>query len=112
MQKYVRPESTKAYQKTYHADPVNKRKHYNRVLLKKYGWTIEEWESVLASQGGGCAICRCTPEQQTKMFAVDHNHETGKNRGILCGRCNVALGLLGDSADVIDAAAAYLRKHL
>ena len=79
--------------------------------LKKYGITEKDYQEILASQGFKCAICGAD-HQETKDAAlrVDHCHETGTVRGLLCNKCNTGLGLLGDTADAIMKAAAYLTK--
>ena len=68
-----------------------KRKDYN--LRKRYGITLEQFESILAAQGGVCAVCR----QGDKVFCLDHNHKTLKVRGILCLNCN--LRVIGGARD-------------
>ena len=84
-----------------------------RTLMKKFGITLEDYDSMLKSQNGGCAICgRKDPgSKKVKYFFVDHNHNTNKVRGLLCNQCNRAIGYLRDDPDVVYAAAMYLRKH-
>ena len=81
----------------------------NRWLLRKFGITLDEYESMLESQGGVCAICK-QPERgnRAKRLAVDHCHETGVIRGLLCQSCNRALGLFKDDVDLLNAAINYL----
>ena len=59
-------------------------------------------------QGGRCLICGCVPE---KTLHIDHNHGTGAVRGLLCGKCNVGLGLFGDNPTRLERAAAYLSQY-
>lgn len=68
-----------------------KRKDYN--LRKRYGITLEQFESILSAQGGVCAVCK----QGNKVFCLDHNHKTLKVRGILCLNCN--LRVIGGARD-------------
>lgn len=77
-----------------------------------YGITIEEYESMRAIQNYSCAIC-FTPEAETThgRLDVDHDHETGQVRGLLCGKCNKALGLMRDDAGLLRAAADYLEDR-
>ena len=88
--------------------------HRRRHLRYKYGLTIEAYEARLASQGGLCAICR-RPEMalgnngETKRMAVDHDHDTGRVRGLLCSRCNPGLGYFLSSTELLESALAYLR---
>lgn len=70
-------------------------KTHSRHLVKTYGMTGEQYETLLAFQGGCCYICKNKPK--TKRFAVDHDHATGNVRGILCRSCNYKL--LGGSKD-------------
>jgi hypothetical protein len=74
-------------------------------LKRKYGLTLEAFAELLASQGGGCAICG-----RTDADNVDHDHATGRVRGILCFKCNVAIGLVDEDPDRAHAAAAYLDR--
>lgn len=88
------------------------RARYLRVcnLRNKYGITEADYDLTLDRQGGGCAICGRRECATKKALAVDHDHVTGKVRGILCGSCNRALGLMKDSPDLLAKAAEYLRR--
>lgn len=91
------------------------RKRYQ--LKHKYGITLEEFETMLEAQGHRCAICLCTIEKpigkswRGNFRAVDHDHNTDKVRSVLCRRCNVVLGQVGDSAELLEAFIAYLKRH-
>lgn len=82
-------------------------------LRRKYGMSVPAFNTMLADQGGGCAICRTTnpAEGSTlfKRFHVDHDHDSSRVRGLLCHACNMALGLFRHDAEVLLAAARYLR---
>lgn len=78
------------------------------ALRRSYGLTEDTYSEMLAAQDGGCAICGRPPS--TRRLAVDHDHLTGEVRGLLCSRCNTALGLFEDASDRLDAAAHYLRR--
>lgn len=88
---------------------------YRRQDLKrKYGVTPKWYDETLASQGGLCAICRSTRVSLgDKNMAVDHDHETGNARGILCMACNTLLGRLEDRGghNWFYEALAYLTRH-
>lgn len=73
-----------------------------------YGVTTEQVATQLKKQKGRCAICRRKPQ----VFHVDHNHKTGRFRGMLCGPCNRGLGLFSDRLDVLQAATAYILRDL
>lgn len=68
--------------------------------------SYEEYKRRLSEQGGVCGICNMPPDR--KRLALDHCHKTGKSRGLLCCRCNFALGYLNDSTDLLKAAIHYL----
>jgi len=91
-------------------DPVVRRAY---KLKYQYNLTLEAVDKMLAEQNGGCAICRTDRPcgQRAATWSVDHDHATGAVRGLLCTRCNRALGMFGDSAERLRAAAAYLEKH-
>jgi hypothetical protein len=83
------------------------RRHARRSHLKFYfGITIEQYEKLLIKQNGRCAICQGTNGRL--RLAVDHNHKTNEVRGLLCGPCNRALGLLKDSSKLLAQAIIYL----
>ncbi len=90
----------------------NRQKIDDYRRLWKYGVTPEQFQVLHAAQSGRCAVCRSsTPGRKKANFHVDHDHETGKVRGLLCGDCNTGLGLFKDNQALLAAAAAYLRKH-
>lgn len=93
-------------------DPVKARDQWHSWALKtKYGITLDDYNVMLAEQGGVCAICGGNSLQGKTRLHVDHCHTTGEVRSILCGKCNGGLGLFMDDPDLLEAAAAYLRAH-
>jgi hypothetical protein len=70
--------------------------------------TAARYAELLKEQQGECAICGVSQAEVNRRFAVDHDHTTGKIRGLLCGNCNKGLGLLGDTAEGVRAALDYL----
>ena len=79
-------------------------------IVKSYGMTLEQYDKLLATQNGGCAVCG-TKEAKTKRngrFCIDHDHKTGEIRGLLCAPCNRGIGLLGDDPERLKAASDYL----
>jgi hypothetical protein len=83
-------------------------------LRRAYGITLAEYHVRLAAQGGGCAICGETDPAKhrgRRYFHVDHDHDSGVIRGILCGQCNTAIGMLKDSSILAQAAVQYLAGH-
>lgn len=77
-------------------------------LKRTYGVTLEEYRSVYSHQNGKCAICNQHESRFKNSFAVDHDHITGLVRGLLCWRCNRALGKFEDSVEKVCAAAQYV----
>ena len=84
-----------------------KRRNRDGHLRRKFGITLEDYEELLARQGGVCAVCSREPTPGISLH-VDHDHETGRIRGLLCFRCNNALGDLEDDPALLRAAARYL----
>jgi hypothetical protein len=85
--------------------------------LKKFGLTPEQYDIKLISQNGCCAICR-KPETSRdprygtlKHLSVDHDHDTGIIRELLCDRCNTSIGKFDDNSELLYKAGDYLRKH-
>ncbi len=96
-----------------------KQNEYNRKnnLKKLYGITPEQYIEILLSQNGVCRGC-LKPETaidkrygKIKSMAVDHDHETGKVRGLLCTACNQAIGHMHDSSEVAFRLALYLKEN-
>ncbi|HVF04881.1 MAG TPA: endonuclease VII domain-containing protein [Frankiaceae bacterium] len=77
----------------------------NYHLVARYGLTADEVKEMVAAQGGTCAICRVRPAEH-----VDHDHETGEVRGVLCFTCNVGLGNFGDDPHRLLLAQRYLTR--
>lgn len=83
-------------------DPALVRDQY---LQRQYGISLVEYEGMLCEQNQACAICRSAGK-----LHVDHDHETGRVRGLLCGSCNRALGLFKDDSDSLKRAINYLER--
>jgi hypothetical protein len=77
-------------------------------LKRLYGLTRDEYERTLREQNDSCRICGATFETTGKRFHVDHDHATGKVRGLLCHKCNAALGMFDDNVDRLRKAVEYL----
>lgn len=84
-----------------------KRRFYH--VKSKYGITRDDYEAMMEAQGGACAICLRAPEPG-RHLAVDHEHDTGRVRGLLCRTCNSALGLFYENTDSMRRAIAYLES--
>jgi hypothetical protein len=85
-------------------------KGYNRKwqLKKRYGISIEEYDALLEAQDGVCAICGGGTNGKVDQFCVDHDHESGVVRGLLCNKCNVGLANFKDDNNLLRNAARYL----
>lgn len=81
---------------------------YTSKLKKKYGITAEDYEALLVKQNHGCKICGKTEEKNGRRLAVDHCHENGYVRGLLCSNCNKGLGCFQDDTDRMRVAMTYL----
>lgn len=94
------------------------RSQYGRAwnLSKRFGLTVEDYDALLASQGGACACCGGVethkyPSGKVKSLSVDHDHQTEQVRGLLCVKCNRAIGYFDDSPQRMRRAADYLDGH-
>jgi hypothetical protein len=107
--KEKRSESTKKYREN------NTSRYLNNYYLNVYGITYEFYLSLCDKQNNVCAICKQeetnTYNGKIKRLAVDHNHTTGKIRGLLCTKCNVSIGNLNDSIDLLNSAISYLTTY-
>lgn len=87
----------------------------HKSALKRYGITAAEYEAMMAAQKYVCAICkkpeRITHKGATRRLAVDHCHETGVIRGLLCGHCNQAIGKFNEDPNILRAAIDYLAQQ-
>lgn len=76
--------------------------------LKRYGLTLEAYAELERAQGGACAICG---GKRKRRLAVDHDHATGRVRGLLCDNCNMGVGKFQDSSELLQKAISYLARH-
>ena len=82
----------------------------NQHRVRRYGVSPQRFEEMLAEQGGVCGICE-TDDWGPHGPNLDHDHETGEPRGILCWGCNTMLGAAGDNPATLRRAAAYIEEH-
>lgn len=107
------PETHRAYAREWaqaHPDQM-----VDKQLQRYYGITASEYARMFAAQSGLCAICK-RPETmaqrgKVKQLSVDHDHDTGAVRGLLCSACNRALGFFNDDMQRVADASAYLAAH-
>ena len=101
-------EKTCTYQEM-NKDKLNK-KRKNFRLKKLYNITLKEYNYLLKTQNGRCAICNGYEKVKNRNLAVDHNHKTNKIRGLLCYRCNVLLGMAHDDINFLYKIIKYLKR--
>lgn len=90
----------------------NLSKGERKYLLKWYGLTPEWYEEKLKEQDNRCAICGIYHEEiKRKRLDVDHCHNSGRIRGLLCNRCNTGIGQLKDNKEILQNAISYLKKY-
>jgi hypothetical protein len=93
-------EELKTYQRDYHR--------------RRYGLSKQDYARMVEAQSGRCVICGLLPKPRPNsagVLVVDHDHATGNVRGLLCGKCNTALGMMDDDPTRLEAAACYLRAR-
>ena len=86
-------------------------KYYENAKLKRHGITREQYNEMYTKQEGKCAICGKHQNDSVRILAIDHDHITGKFRGLLCGKCNLLLGHANDNVQVLADAINYLNIH-
>ena len=113
--KYQCRECYAAWRKTHRENPTIRAKdraysrdNAQRLRLEKYAIEKAEYDDLYAKQKGACAICR---EPLKKKHCIDHDHTTGKVRGLLCYNCNITIGRFNDDAERMMRAAGYVRME-
>ena len=88
------------------APTIDLTRQWKAASLKKYGIGLADFDRMVKAQEGRCLICRRLPE---RGLFVDHDHETGKVRGLLCHHCNIGLGMFRDNETLLLRTVLYLR---
>ena len=91
----------------YHASPNNRRANW---MKGKYGLSSDGYDALLERQGGVCAICG-KADWNGRGPVIDHDHVSGKVRGVICGHCNTALGMAFDNIPTLERMIEYLKRH-
>jgi hypothetical protein len=104
------PERFKAYQAEYRQRPERRRAMRDLYYRRTYGVSADEVDERLADQNGRCAICGTQPERLASMH-LDHDHDAGHLRGLLCVSCNQGLGQFRDDPALLLRAIVYLRQR-
>ncbi len=114
------PDKVRKYRATYdqkHPIKVEEKNFRTKVFfLRKIDLTFDEFKAMLNEQKGLCAICgkEETLKHQSgtpRLLCIDHDHDTNVVRGLLCQKCNSAIGFFNDDSDIIMRAAEYLKKY-
>lgn len=104
-------EEARAYSRAYYYKQNGIEKGFNSKLRTRFGITRDQYDFLLKCQNDGCAICGANvARKNAKHLAVDHDHQTGKVRGLLCTRCNRVIGSFQDNPDLLRKAAQYLEQ--
>ena len=92
--------------------PCNEFRKYKRFIQKTYGISYTEYEELLKEQSYKCALCKSdtTNNKRAERLFIDHCHKTGNVRGLLCSKCNHALGLFNDDTRLLLEAIEYLNR--
>lgn len=110
LRSYCRPCESKTQLAFQTENPAEPETYWRQHLQRKYKMTVEDYDDLLEEQEGKCGICGTTdPGTSKTRFSVDHDHRTRKVRGLLCSKCNIALGGLGDTIERLEKAVAYLK---
>lgn len=104
---------TKARKAGWWRTPEGKRCSANTKLKSRFGVTMEQYESMLEKVGGKCEICGAKPEENTMShrIGIDHCHDTGAIRGLLCKPCNTGIAAFKDDEQILLNAIQYLRDR-
>lgn len=94
------------------ASETSTKNYRNHQLQQRYGITAEQYDVLLVAQDYRCAICGQHQDDLTRQLAVDHDHQTGAVRGLLCRGCNTGIGNLGDDAGRVLDAYTYLTRNV
>lgn len=107
------PEKYKERSRKYQKSHIQEKKEYD--LKRKFGITQEEYNKILKDQNSVCFLCLNVETRKhkntiTQRLSIDHDHKTGKIRGLLCNNCNRGIGLLQDNSEILKRAVFYLER--
>lgn len=103
-------ESIRATAKQKALEPLEIDKNKNAKLLFKYGITLNQYRKMLLLQNNVCAICEKEEQIDGRSLAVDHCHNTGKVRGLLCFKCNTMVGHIDKNEEILGKTITYLEE--
>ena len=98
------------HHREYHKTEAGIRSRKNTDFKKFYGIDLNTYNKLLEAQNGKCAICKNNQEDKTRVLSVDHNHTTGEVRSLLCGKCNLGLGMFNEDVNLLQAVIDYINR--
>ncbi len=108
---YLSARCKPCHQEYKRTSPTTHRNRKAEKLQLRYGLTYEQWEAMRQAEDYRCMICGISEEELGKKLDVDHCHDSGKVRGLLCNPCNTMLGHARDKVEILEAAVAYLKEN-
>jgi hypothetical protein len=105
------PEKAKAISQRYFRSAKGQEAN-RKQYIRRYGISQEDYQRLYVEQGGCCAICQCHQDTLSKRLFIDHCHDSGEVRGLLCMLCNNMLGLANDNPQTLIKAADYLKTYM
>jgi len=103
--------AAKGRQERYRGSEKSNRRFRKQNLKHNYGLSLEDYDQMVENQNGVCAICGGI-NKSGRRLVIDHDHKTGKIRGLLCNNCNIGIGNLQEDIDILSKSIIYLRKYL
>lgn len=113
------PEKVKEISERYRKTEKYRKTYVSNHLRRTYGISYDDYFAIYSAQGEACAICgrselrreQSGKRKQILPLFVDHDHTTGKVRGLLCSKCNSGLGMFEDNIDSLITAISYLKEY-
>ena len=109
--KYVSSRCKPCHQQYKRESPTTPKNRKAEKLQLRYGLTYEQWEKIREQENFSCMICGISEEENGRRLDVDHCHNSGKMRGILCNHCNGMLGHSRDNIETLKSAISYLENY-
>jgi hypothetical protein len=103
-------ECNKARRSKWWKSEEGKKSSANTKLKRRFGLTLVQYEQKVVDVGGNCEICGATKSYNGHRLAIDHDHDTGDFRGILCKSCNLGIAAFQDNVSLMEKAIAYLMR--
>jgi protein-arginine kinase activator protein McsA len=108
---YLSARCKPCHQKYKIESPTTARNRKSEKLQLRYGLTYEQWENMRHAEDYRCMICNISEDELGKKLDVDHCHNSGKVRGVLCNPCNTMLGHARDNIQILESSVKYLKEQ-